>query len=109
MEKALAPEAQEQNSARQARLVRRTEDKLHNLSAPKLAKQTLHGREKRPKGWRNETEVEEWWEIWVGVGLGLNLESEIQHLNSKHYNIQGGKTYWFKIATKQPYFNISHL
>ena len=51
MEKALAaPEAEEQNSAKPDL---RTEDKLHNLSAPKLAKQTPHGRgerEKRPKG-----------------------------------------------------------
>ena len=50
MEKALAaaPEAEEQNSA-SAMPDLRTEDKLHNLSAPKLAKQTLHGREGRER------------------------------------------------------------
>ena len=49
---AAAPEAEEQNSD-SAMPDLRTEDKLHNLSAPKLAKQTPHGRgegEKRPKG-----------------------------------------------------------
>ena len=50
MEKALAaaPEAEEQNSA-SAMPDLRTEDKLHNLSAPKLAKQTPHGREGRER------------------------------------------------------------
>ena len=47
-----APEAEEQNRTAPGRPDLRREDKLHNLSAPKLAKQTLHGREreKRPKG-----------------------------------------------------------